>query len=56
MIRDLRIEPILNGFIVQAGCQRLAYTSVDELISDIEKYAYEIADAMLAERKRKEEK
>jgi hypothetical protein len=41
MIRDLRIEPILNGFIVQAGCQRLAYTSVDELITDIGSYLRE---------------
>ena len=41
MIRDIRIEPILNGFIVQAGCQRLAYTGVDELIADLGSYLRE---------------
>lgn len=41
MIRDIKIEPILNGFIVSAGCQKLAYTSVDELIVDIGSYLRE---------------
>lgn len=41
MIRDIRIEAVLNGFIVAAGCQRLAYTSVGELIADLESYLRE---------------
>lgn len=41
MIRDIRIEAVLNGFIVAAGCQRLAYTSVDELIADLGSYLRE---------------
>ena len=41
MLRTLNIEPVLNGFIVQCGCQRLAYTNIDELISDLGSYLRE---------------
>jgi len=41
MLRPLNIKPVLNGFIVQCGCQRLAYTNIDELIADLGSYLRE---------------
>ena len=41
MLRTLNIQPVLNGFIVQCGCQRLAYTNIDELIADLGSYLRE---------------
>lgn len=38
MFRPLSIKPVLNGFIVDCGCQSIAYTSVDELLIDLGKY------------------
>jgi len=38
MLRNIKIEAVLNGFIVECGCQRIAYTSVEGLISDLENY------------------
>lgn len=38
MIRTLTIETILNGYIVTAGCQRLAYTSAKDMLEDIRYY------------------
>lgn len=38
MIRTLIIETLLNGFTVQCGCQRLAYTSTEEMLKDIGDY------------------
>lgn len=38
MIRALKIETLLNGFTVQCGCQRLAYTSTKELLKDLGDY------------------
>jgi len=38
MLREIHISPVLNGFIVQAGCQKLAYTSIDKLILDLGAY------------------
>ena len=38
MIRTLTIETLLNGFTVQCGCQRLAYTSTEKMLKDIGDY------------------
>lgn len=38
MLRRISIEPCLNGFIVNVGCQVLAYTSIDKLIFDLNQY------------------
>jgi len=38
MLRTISINPVLNGFIVQCGCQQLAYTSIDEMIDDLGSY------------------
>lgn len=38
MLRRISIEPCLNGFIVNVGCQTLAYTSVDKVILDLNNY------------------
>lgn len=34
MPQELRITPVLNGFIVQAGCQTLVYDNPDKIITD----------------------
>lgn len=38
MLRRISIDPILNGFIVNVGCQVLAYTSIDKLVFDLNQY------------------
>lgn len=38
MLRNINISPVLNGFTVSVGCQVLAYTSVDKLITDLGNY------------------
>jgi len=34
MPQELRITPVLNGFIVVAGCQTLVYDNPDKIITD----------------------
>lgn len=36
--RNINIEPVLNGFVVHVGCQRVVITSVDELSHKIGAY------------------
>lgn len=38
MLRRITIAPCLNGFIVEVGCQTLAYTSPDKLLTDLGHY------------------
>ena len=38
MIRPFTITPVLNGYIVEIGCQRLVFTSREELVRDINLY------------------
>lgn len=38
MLRPININAVLNGFVVQVGCQTLAYTSRDKLLADIGSY------------------
>lgn len=38
MLRRISIAPCLNGFIVEVGCQTLAYTSPDKLLTDLGHY------------------
>lgn len=38
MIRHISIRPVLNGFIVQVGCQELAYTSITNLCGNLHDY------------------
>lgn len=38
MLRRITIAHCLNGFIVEVGCQTLAYTSADKLITDLGHY------------------
>lgn len=37
-MRELKIKPVLNGFIVEVGCQTLVYTSITRLADDLIKY------------------
>lgn len=37
-IRALEIYPVLNGFVVKAGCQLLAYTDREKMKSDFAAY------------------
>jgi len=34
MPQELIIQPVLNGFIVRAGCQTLVYDNPDKIITD----------------------
>ena len=38
MLRNITITPVLNGFVVNVGCQGLAYTNIDKLIDDLSSY------------------
>jgi len=38
MIRDLTIHPVLNGFVVQVGCQQLVFTDRTTMAREIDRY------------------
>lgn len=38
MIRDIKIRPVLNGFIVDVGCQTIVYDDKAKMISDLSLY------------------
>lgn len=35
---DVRIKPVLNGFVVNVGCQTLVFQSMDILASELKRY------------------
>ena len=41
MIRDIRIKPVLNGFIVDVGCQTVVFDDIDKMILELSKYLRE---------------
>jgi hypothetical protein len=38
MVRSINIVPVLNGFVVQVGCQTVAFNSVGSLACAIAEY------------------
>lgn len=38
MIRDIKIHPVLNGFVVTVGCQALAFESGTKLLEELHRY------------------
>lgn len=38
MIRPLEITPVLNGFVVTAGCQKLVFTTAENMTDAIAAY------------------
>jgi hypothetical protein len=38
MIRQVKINPVLNGFIVEVGCQAVVFESISKLVFEIERY------------------
>ena len=38
MIRSFMVTPVLNGYIVEIGCQRLVFESVEKLTTNIALY------------------
>lgn len=38
MTREITITPVLNGFVVQVGCQRVVFDSVKDMTSQIKRY------------------
>ena len=38
MIRDIKIKPVLNGFIVDIGCQELVFNRLTGMIKSLEEY------------------
>jgi hypothetical protein len=45
MTREIKITPVLNGFVCQVGCQTVVFESVSELALNIERY-YRNPDAV----------
>lgn len=41
MLRPITINPVLNGFVVQFGCQQLAYTNTTKMLGDLGDYLRE---------------
>jgi hypothetical protein len=37
-MREVKITPVLNGFIVQVGCQMLVYSNMEDLTGDLIEY------------------
>lgn len=46
MLRQINIRPVLNGFVVQVGCQELAYSSITRLTDDLHRYLSDPSAAM----------
>ena len=38
MLRDIHIHPVLNGFIVEVGCQTLVFHELQYLLEALEEY------------------
>lgn len=38
MVKSMTITPVLNGFIVEVGCQKVVCQSIDVLADEIGKY------------------
>jgi len=38
MTRTITIEPVLNGFVVQVGCQRVVFNNLESLCENIHRY------------------
>lgn len=38
MLREINIEPVLNGFVLRVGCQRVVVKTPDELGAEIARY------------------
>lgn len=38
MIRDISIKAVLNGFVVQVGCQTVVFGSVNDMLANISDY------------------
>lgn len=38
MLRSISIEPVLNGFIINIGCQKVVFNKLDELIVELNDY------------------
>ena len=41
MLRSITINPVLNGFVVNFGCQQLAYTDTTKMLGDLGDYLRE---------------
>ena len=37
-MRDLKITPVLNGFVIKVGCQTVVFTKLADMLSAIENY------------------
>ena len=37
-MKDIKIYPVLNGFVVKVGCQKIVFTSLAELTKELKRY------------------
>lgn len=42
-MREVRITPVLNGFIVTVGCQTVVFTSMNDLLRELKSYQIDSA-------------
>ena len=38
MIENVSIRPVLNGWIVKVGCQKVVFTTMDTMLENLERY------------------
>ncbi|KKK58837.1 hypothetical protein LCGC14_3040410 [marine sediment metagenome] len=40
-MKDIKIKPILNGWLVKVGCAEIAFTDVDKMCKELKRYCNE---------------
>lgn len=38
MVRDIRIKPVLNGFVCEVGCQTVVFNDLSDMTNQIKRY------------------
>lgn len=38
MLREIKIDPVLNGWIVEVGCQRVVFTDKQVMLGELSQY------------------
>lgn len=38
MVREIKITPVLNGFVCKVGCQTVVFQSITEMVKNLEEY------------------
>ena len=38
MVREIKVKPVLNGYVVSVGCQEIVFTNLDVLCDEMKRY------------------